>query len=66
MFTVSAFEIAAEFLTKETLGEMADEPLKDGTSPICGTREKTVRQQASTDYRKAGVGGGNELTAWFF
>lgn len=31
-----------------------------------GTREKTVRQQASTVYRKAGVGGRNELTAWFF
>ena len=31
-----------------------------------GTREKTVRQQASTVYRKAAVGGRNELTAWFF
>ena len=31
-----------------------------------GTREKTARQQASTVYRKAGVGGRNELTAWFF
>lgn len=31
-----------------------------------GTREKTVRQQASTVYRKASVGGRNELTAWFF
>lgn len=31
-----------------------------------GTREKTVRQQASTVYRKAGVAGRNELTAWFF
>lgn len=31
-----------------------------------GTREKTVRQQASTVYRKAGVGGRSELTAWFF
>ena len=31
-----------------------------------GTREKTVRQQASTVYRKAGVGSRNELTAWFF
>ena len=29
------------------------------------TREKTVRQQASTIYRKAGVGGRNELAAWF-
>ena len=31
-----------------------------------GTREKTVRQQASAVYRKAGVGSRNELTAWFF
>lgn len=31
-----------------------------------GTREKTVRQQASTVYRKAGVSSRNELTAWFF
>ena len=31
-----------------------------------GTREKTVRQQASTVYRKAGVASRNELTAWFF
>lgn len=30
------------------------------------TREKTVRQQASSVYRKAGVAGRNELVAWFF
>lgn len=30
------------------------------------TREKTVRQQASSVYRKAGVASRNELTAWFF
>ena len=30
------------------------------------TREKTVRQQASSVYRKAGVGGRHELVAWFF
>ncbi len=30
------------------------------------TREKTVRQQASSVYRKAGVAGRNELAAWFF
>lgn len=30
------------------------------------TREKTVRQQASAVYRKAGVSSRNELTAWFF
>lgn len=30
------------------------------------TREKTVRQQASSVYRKAKVAGRNELTAWFF
>jgi len=30
------------------------------------TREKTVRQQASTVYRKANVGSRNELAAWFF
>ena len=30
------------------------------------TREKTVRQQASGVYRKAGVASRNELAAWFF
>ena len=30
------------------------------------TREKTVRQQASSVYAKAGVSGRNELAAWFF
>ncbi len=30
------------------------------------TREKTVRQQASSVYRKAGVASRNELAAWFF
>ncbi|MEM7654316.1 MAG: LuxR family transcriptional regulator [Pseudomonadota bacterium] len=30
------------------------------------TREKTVRQQASSVYRKAGVSGRHELAAWFF
>ncbi|WP_298812376.1 hypothetical protein [uncultured Roseibium sp.] len=30
------------------------------------TREKTVRQQTSSVYRKAGVSSLNELTAWFF
>ncbi|MEO0548042.1 MAG: LuxR C-terminal-related transcriptional regulator [Pseudomonadota bacterium] len=30
------------------------------------TREKTVRQQASTVYRKADVSSRNELAAWFF
>ncbi len=30
------------------------------------TREKTVRQQATSVYRKAGVSSRNELTAWFF
>ncbi len=30
------------------------------------TREKTVRQQASSAYRKAGVASRNELAAWFF
>jgi DNA-binding NarL/FixJ family response regulator len=30
------------------------------------TREKTVRQQASSVYRKAGVSSRNELAAWFF
>lgn len=29
------------------------------------TRDKTVRQQASSVYRKAGVTGRNELVAWF-
>ncbi|MCG8547654.1 MAG: LuxR C-terminal-related transcriptional regulator [Alphaproteobacteria bacterium] len=30
------------------------------------TREKTVRQQASAVYRKAGVASRHELAAWFF
>ena len=30
------------------------------------TQERTVRQQASRVYKKAGVSGRNELTAWFF
>ncbi len=30
------------------------------------TREKTVRQQASSVYRKAGLTSRNELAAWFF
>ena len=30
------------------------------------TREKTVRQQASSVYRKAGVASRHELAAWFF
>ena len=30
------------------------------------TREKTVRQQATSVYRKAGVTGRHELAAWFF
>ena len=30
------------------------------------TREKTVRQQATSVYRKAGVAGRHELAAWFF
>ncbi|MGB0866983.1 MAG: helix-turn-helix transcriptional regulator, partial [Granulosicoccaceae bacterium] len=30
------------------------------------TREKTVRQQASSIYRKSGLSGRHELAAWFF
>lgn len=30
------------------------------------TREKTVRQQAASVYRKAGIAGRHELAAWFF
>lgn len=30
------------------------------------TREKTVRQQATSVYKKAGVAGRHELAAWFF
>lgn len=146
VFAVSAVEITAEFLAKETLGEMADDLLRFIFSAVLlailvadriaqrreladlrgqlqrargqlaktdvhavklasqyravmqkqfdawhlsaseqdvvigmlkglsfreiaelrGTREKTVRQQASTVYRKASVRGRNELTAWFF
>jgi len=30
------------------------------------TKEKTVRQQASSIYRKSGLNGRHEFAAWFF
>ncbi|MEM9199269.1 MAG: hypothetical protein AAGD12_15610 [Pseudomonadota bacterium] len=36
------------------------------SAELRGTREKTARQQVSTVYRQAGIGGRNELIAWFF
>jgi len=35
-------------------------------SELRQTREKTVRQQATSVYKKAGVAGRHELAAWFF
>ena len=37
-----------------------------GIAELRETREKTVRQQVSSVYRKAGVSSRNELVAWFF
>lgn len=35
-------------------------------SELRSTREKTVRQQAASIYRKAGLSGRHELAGWFF
>jgi DNA-binding NarL/FixJ family response regulator len=33
---------------------------------VRNTKEKTIRQQASTIYRKSNVAGRHEFSAWFF
>ena len=38
----------------------------DEVAAVRETKEKTVRQQASTIYRKSGLNGRHELAAWFF
>ncbi|MCB1638948.1 MAG: helix-turn-helix transcriptional regulator, partial [Thiothrix sp.] len=38
----------------------------DEIASVRDTREKTVRQQASTIYRKSGLAGRHEFAAWFF
>lgn len=38
----------------------------DEIAAVRKTKEKTVRQQASTIYRKSGLNGRHELAAWFF
>ena len=55
--TTSEQNVALGLLKGFTLREIAE---------LRETREKTVRQQASGVYRKAGVSGRNELAAWFF
>lgn len=55
--TVSEQDVVIMLLKGLSFREIAE--LRD-------TREKTVRQQASSVYQKAGVGSRNELAAWFF
>lgn len=38
----------------------------DEIASVRDTKEKTVRQQASSIYRKSGLNGRHELAAWFF
>ena len=55
--TPSEKEVALILLKGLSLNDIAK--LRD-------TKEKTVRQQASTIYHKCNVAGRNELSAWFF
>lgn len=55
--TTSEQDIVIAMLKGLSLREIAD---------MRETREKTVRQQASSIYTKAGVSGRHELAAWFF
>jgi len=55
--TNSEQEVVLSLLKGLSFREVAD--LRD-------TREKTVRQQAASVYKKAGVAGRHELAAWFF
>lgn len=56
-FTQSEKEVALLLLKGLTLDEIAE---------IRQTKEKTVRQQASNLYKKAGLSGRHELVAFFF
>lgn len=38
----------------------------DEIASVRDTKEKTVRQQASSIYRKSGLNGRHEFAAWFF
>ena len=55
-FTRSEKEVALLILKGLSFNEIAG---------IRNTKEKTVRQQASSIYSKSGVAGRHELTAWF-
>ena len=56
-FTTSEKEVALLLLKGLSFEEIAN---------IRSTKDKTVRQQATSIYRKAGVTGRHELAAWFF
>ena len=56
-FTTSEKEVALLLLKGLSFEEIAN---------IRCTKDKTVRQQATSIYRKAGVAGRHELAAWFF
>ena len=56
-FTASEQDVVIGMLKGLSFREIAQ--LRD-------TREKTMRQQASSVYRKAGVSSRNQLAAWFF
>ncbi|WP_040727604.1 LuxR C-terminal-related transcriptional regulator [Thiomicrorhabdus sp. Kp2] len=56
-FTQSEKEVALLLLKGLTLDEIAS---------VRETKEKTVRQQASNLYKKAGISGRHELVAFFF
>ncbi len=56
-FTPSEKEVAALLLKGLSFDEIAS---------VRDTKEKTVRQQATAIYRKAGLNGRHEFAAWFF
>ncbi len=56
-FTPSEKEVAALLLKGLSFDEIAS---------VRSTKEKTVRQQATGIYRKAGLNGRHEFAAWFF
>ena len=56
-FTDSEKEVALLLIKGLSLDEIAT---------VRGTKEKTVRQQASNLYKKAGIAGRHELVAFFF
>ncbi len=55
--TPSEKEVALVILKGLSFKEMAE---------VRATKEKTIRQQASAIYKKAGVTGRHEFSAWFF